>query len=77
MLLREALLWTFGQLKEDILKIKGIDEQIELILQKHVLPEFKNEIGFLRARACFVFAKYGHIDFKNPENIKLAVEGIS
>jgi hypothetical protein len=48
-----------------------------MILQKHVLPEFKNPIGFLRARACFVFAKYGHINFKNIDNVKLAVEGIS
>ena len=55
-------------------QLKG---QMETILEQYVLPEFKNQIGFLRARACWIFGKYGHIEFKNPQNIKVAVEGIS
>jgi hypothetical protein len=51
-------------------------EQIEPILEKYVIPELKNSVGFLRARACWVFGRYGHIEFKNKDNIHKAVEGI-
>jgi len=55
----------FGYLKELILKEKVLAEQIEVILEKFIIPEFKNSVGFLRARACWVFGKYGQIEFKN------------
>lgn len=50
---------------------------MEQLLEQHVLSEFKNPIGFLRARACWVFGRYGHLEFKNANNIKIAVEGIT
>ena len=50
---------------------------MEKILEQHVLTEFKNPIGFLRARACWLFGKFGHLEFQNPNNIKVAVEGIT
>lgn len=77
LLLKEALLWALGILKEPIFLEENLKIQMEAILENHVLPEFKNNIGFLRARACWIFGKYGHIEFKNPQNIKIAVEGIS
>ena len=77
LLLKEALLWSLGILKDDIVNDEGLKLQMETILEQHVLPEFKNTIGFLRARACWIFGKYGHIEFKNSQNIKIAVEGIS
>lgn len=77
LLLKEALLWALGILKEEIVGDDVLKEQMETLLEQYVLPEFKNTIGFLRARACWIFGKYGHIEFKNPQNIKIAVEGIS
>ena len=77
LLLKEALLWALGILKDEIFNDEQLKGQMETILEQYVLPEFKNQIGFLRARACWIFGKYGHIEFKNPQNIKVAVEGIS
>jgi len=77
LLLKESLLWALGILKDDIFNDEQLKAQMETILEQYVLPEFKNQIGFLRARACWIFGKYGHIEFKNPQNIKVAVEGIS
>ena len=77
LLLKEALLWALGILKDDIVNDEALKAQMETILEQYVLPEFKNQIGFLRARACWIFGKYGHIEFQNPQNIKIAVEGIS
>lgn len=40
--------------------------EIEIVLQNFVIPELTNQVGFLRARACWVLGKYGgHIEFKN------------
>ncbi len=37
------------------------------------MPEFNNTDGFVRARACWVFGKYGGINFKNKDTVKKAV----
>eukprot|EP01016_Furgasonia_blochmanni_P056412 TRINITY_DN9612_c0_g4_i14.p1 TRINITY_DN9612_c0_g4~~TRINITY_DN9612_c0_g4_i14.p1 ORF type:complete len:722 (-),score=286.95 TRINITY_DN9612_c0_g4_i14:171-2336(-) len=77
LILKEALLWAFGNLKQNIKEFHPeLLEKIEYILQICVLPEFKSEVGFLRARACETFAIYGFIEFKNKDNVKLATEGV-
>ena len=59
---KEGLLFVFGHLKDLILKNKTLSLQTEGMLERFIIPEFNNELGFLRARACYVFAKYGSID---------------
>ena len=61
---KEALLWIIGFIRDEVMDNSTISNQIEVLLEKYVLPEFKNSVGFLRARACWVFEKYGHIEFK-------------
>ncbi|CAD8152713.1 unnamed protein product [Paramecium pentaurelia] len=77
LLKKEALLWGIECLVHQISKIDAIKDGLESILEKHILPEFQNPVGFLRARACHIFNEYGTIEFKNKQNIQLAVQGIS
>ena len=58
---KEGLLWAFGIMKSEILGNEMLSQNIEEILGNYVLPELNNSIGFLRARACWVFGRYGHI----------------
>lgn len=51
-------------------------DTLESLLEKFIIPELMSPIGFLRARACSLFANYGTIEFKNRQNIQRAVEGI-
>jgi len=74
---KEALLWAIGVLREKILDDELLKNSVEDMLQKFVLNEFSSSVGILRARACWVFGKYGHISFNNQENVKVAVEGIT
>ncbi|CAK65923.1 unnamed protein product (macronuclear) [Paramecium tetraurelia] len=77
LLKKEALLWGIESLVHQISKISSIQGGLEQILEKFILQEFQNPVGFLRARACHVFNEYGSIEFKNKQNIQLAVQGIS
>ncbi|CAD8063756.1 unnamed protein product [Paramecium sonneborni] len=74
---KEALLWGIESLVHQISKISSIQGGLEQILEKYILQEFQNPVGFLRARACHLFNEYGSIEFKNKQNIQLAVQGIS
>ena len=68
-------MWVIESLNLKIKKLKSLVE-IEHILEHHIIPEFNNPIGFIRARACTVFDQYGCIDFVNKANIANAVQGI-
>jgi len=54
----------------------GLLGNIEQIMEKFVLSELSNQIGFLRYRACQFYSCFGFITFKNKQNVKAAVEGI-
>ncbi|KRX11054.1 Armadillo-type fold [Pseudocohnilembus persalinus] len=73
---REGLLWIFGRLKDQIIKQKDLENLMEIVLSKYILPEFDSSSGLLRSRACWVFGRYNMIEYKNQENIKIAVQGI-
>lgn len=70
-------MWAIESLSHKVKKLKSFKMELEYILEHHIIPEFDNPIGFLRARACTVFDHYCSIDFVNKQNITLAVQGIS
>ena len=47
---------------------------MELMLVTHAFPEFQSPHGFLRARACWVLHYFSDIKFKNPGNLKVALD---
>lgn len=73
---KQAILQCINILEGQISKIDLIQSQMETLLEQYVIPEFKNEIGFLRAAACQLFGVYGQVEFKKPENVQAATEGI-
>ncbi|KAM3136652.1 hypothetical protein pb186bvf_011288 [Paramecium bursaria] len=74
---KEALLWGIESQADQILKIENIQQSMEQLLEKHILPELQSQIGFLKARACQVYEQYGTIQFVNKQNVVAAVQGIS
>jgi len=47
---KDGVLHIIGSLADTLLKRKMYKDQIELLLTTHVLPEFRSEYGFMRAR---------------------------
>lgn len=74
--MKEALMHIIGLLKSPILKNTYLKENMEVLLEKYVLPELKNSIGFLRYRACWLVGIFGGLRYKKTENITIAVEGL-
>jgi hypothetical protein len=75
--LKEALLNIIGMLRDLILQNEAITDNMEGLLEKFVIPEFSSTVGFLRARACWLFGEFGVIPFKNRNTVVLAVHGIT
>lgn len=59
------------------MKDEVLNNQIEPLLEKYIIPEFNNSNGFIKSRTCWVFGKYGYITFRNNQNVISAVQGIT
>ena len=73
---KQAILQCINHIEGQIAQIDSINDRMETLLELYVIPEFANEIGFLRATACQLFGVYGQIDFKKQENVRAATEGL-
>uniref|UniRef100_A0A8C9BL64 Uncharacterized protein n=1 Tax=Phocoena sinus TaxID=42100 RepID=A0A8C9BL64_PHOSS len=51
---KDGALHMIGSLAEILLKSKIYKDQMEYMLQNHVFPLFSSELGYMRARACWV-----------------------
>lgn len=71
---KEALMLMFGSLAEQIKNHKELNKHIEGILKQFVLDEFKNEIGFLRSRAAWVFARFAHAKLEDSAFMLMIIE---
>lgn len=74
--MKEAIMHIIGTVHLPILRSSQISAHMETLLEKYVIPEFTNEIGFLRARACWLFGLFGRLEYQNKKNINDAIEGI-
>lgn len=70
---KDGALHMIGTLADVLLKRKMYKVQLENMLVQHVYPEFKNSLGYLRARACWVLHSFGDITFKEERNLATAV----
>ncbi len=48
-------MYIICQLRSPIMKCKQVKEMLPVLITKYVIPEFMNEIMFLRARAVDIF----------------------
>ncbi|KAL2806508.1 importin-7 [Daubentonia madagascariensis] len=49
-------------------------DQMEYMLQNHVFPLFSSELGYMRARACWVLHYFCEVKFKSDQNLQTALE---
>ncbi|KAM4881890.1 importin-8 isoform 2-T3 [Thomomys bottae] len=71
---KDGALHVIGSLAEILLKKTLFKDQIELFLQNHVFPLLLSNLGYLRARSCWVLHAFSSLKFHNEQNLRSAVE---
>lgn len=64
---KDGALHMVGTLAEVLMKKRAYREQLESMLTTYVFPEFRNPVGHMRARACWVLHYFCDIQLKNPQ----------
>ena len=68
-------MYLICQLRSPITKCKQVKKILPQLIAKYVIPEFCNEIMFLRARAVDIFSEYGSMELEVAV-VREAVQGI-
>uniref|UniRef100_A0A8C0JA83 Importin 8 n=1 Tax=Chelonoidis abingdonii TaxID=106734 RepID=A0A8C0JA83_CHEAB len=71
---KDGALHVMGSLADILLKKSVFKDQMELMLQNHVFPLFMSNLGYLRARSCWVLHSFSTLKFHNELNLRNAVE---
>ncbi|XP_071956565.1 importin-7-like [Antedon mediterranea] len=71
---KDGALHMVGSMAELLLKKKMYKDRMEHMLVSHVLPEFKSEHGYMRARANYVIHTFSEVRFKNDKNLQSALD---
>ncbi|CAH1785309.1 unnamed protein product [Owenia fusiformis] len=74
--LKDGVLHMVGAVADILLKRKIYKDQAETMLVTHVYPEFYNDHGFLRARACWVVRYFSEVQFKSEANLIKALQAV-
>lgn len=79
--MKEAILHSMGNLKDKISNSLELQASVEPLLQQYVFQELSSENPFLRARACWLYGKFGSMPacFSSPtgqEHLKHVLNGI-
>ena len=72
---KEACLHAFGLLADQLALSKDYRNTAIQLLQQFVYPELNSGIGFLKARACWVYAQFAKFEM-NEEHLKYAMDAI-
>ncbi|XP_012913282.1 importin-8 isoform X6 [Mustela putorius furo] len=71
---KDGALHVIGSLADILLKKTLFKDQMELLLQNHVFPLLLSNLGYLRARSCWVLHAFSSLKFHNELNLRNAVE---
>ncbi|XP_019742203.1 importin-7 [Hippocampus comes] len=71
---KDGALHMIGSLAEILLKKKVYKDQMEFMLQNYVFPLFRSDLGYMRARACWVIQYFCEVRFKSDQNLQNALE---
>uniref|UniRef100_A0A8C4R754 Importin N-terminal domain-containing protein n=2 Tax=Eptatretus burgeri TaxID=7764 RepID=A0A8C4R754_EPTBU len=71
---KDGALHVIGSLAEVLLKKKAYKDQLEIMLQNYIFPLFNSELGYMRARACWVLHSFSTVRFKNELTFRNALE---
>ena len=73
---KEWMLYALELLAKNILSKNDLVTSMEEFLYNYVFPEFQSSIGFLRARACCVYAAFDKLPFSSEEHKNAAISSI-
>ncbi|XP_032527964.1 importin-7 [Danaus plexippus] len=62
---KDGALHMVGTLVDILIKKKFYNEEIDPLLSEFVIPEFHSQLGYMRARACWVLHCFSSIRFKS------------
>uniref|UniRef100_A0A286ZXP3 Importin 8 n=1 Tax=Sus scrofa TaxID=9823 RepID=A0A286ZXP3_PIG len=71
---KDGALHVIGSLADILLKKSLFKDQMELLLQNHVFPLLLSNLGYLRARSCWVLHAFSSLKFHNELNLRNAVD---
>uniref|UniRef100_W5ND80 Importin 8 n=1 Tax=Lepisosteus oculatus TaxID=7918 RepID=W5ND80_LEPOC len=71
---KDGALHVIGSLADLLLKKRAYKDQMELLLQNYVFPLLNSNLGYLRARSCWVLHCFSPLKFHNELNLRNAVE---
>ncbi|CAJ0960718.1 unnamed protein product [Ranitomeya imitator] len=70
----DGALHVLGSLADILLKKSVYKDQMEVFIQNHIFPLFMSELGYIRARCCWVLHSFSTLKFHNELNLRNAVE---
>lgn len=70
--IKEALISALNKISMFILKIKQLDDPIQQILIKHVIPDLDGENQLLKERACISLSRYNRLQFSDEVLVQIA-----
>lgn len=76
LLKKEALMLALGSISEQVKQSNVLKELLGSVLTQFVYPEFSNQIGFLRSRAAWVYARYAGINYESVDFKTKALEAV-
>ncbi|XP_022527552.2 importin-8 isoform X2 [Astyanax mexicanus] len=71
---KDGALHVIGALADPLLKKRIYRDQMELMLQNYVFPLLNSNLGYLRARSCWVLHCFSPLKFHNELVLRNAVE---
>uniref|UniRef100_A0A8C9U242 Importin 8 n=1 Tax=Scleropages formosus TaxID=113540 RepID=A0A8C9U242_SCLFO len=71
---KDGALHVIGSLADLLLKKRVYKDQMELMLQNYVVPLLNSNLGYLRARSCWVLHSFSPLRFHNELVLRNAVE---
>ncbi|XP_045784073.1 importin-7 [Maniola jurtina] len=77
---RDGALHMVGTLNDILIKKKFYKDEIDSLLSQYVFPEFHSQLGYMRARACWVLHCFAGVRFKSEpllvEAVRLTVNAL-
>ncbi|XP_034839761.1 importin-7-like isoform X1 [Maniola hyperantus] len=77
---RDGALHMVGTLNDILIKKKFYKDEIDSLLSQYVFPEFHSQLGYMRARACWVLHCFASVRFKSEplliEAVRLTVHAL-
>ncbi|XP_023937974.2 importin-7 [Bicyclus anynana] len=70
---KDGALHMVGTLNDILMKKKFYKEEIDSLLSQYVFPEFHSQLGYMRARACWVLHCFAVVRFKSEPQLVDAV----